>query len=218
MATASAVLFDLDGTLADTSEDLATGVNLVRADCGLAPLSTPIVVSYIGNGLRALMRLALSDNPGGASLDDACEAMRRHYAAHLLDTTCVYPGTEEMLQQVSDKGYRLAVVTNKPEAPATEICTALGLDRWITVVMGADSCPRKKPDPLPLLRTLKRLGAGTAGSWMIGDNDTDLESGRRAGLQRCYCTFGYGDPRDETWDLCIDSLTELAPGLPPVPS
>lgn len=214
MSKAHAILFDLDGTLVDTSEDLATGVNLVREDHGLPPLTTPTVVGCVGNGLKTLMERALRDAPSPIDLEEACDGMRRHYMDHLLDTTRPYPGVLTALGQVSDKGYRLAVVTNKPERPAIEICRTLGLTEWITVVIGADSCPRKKPDPMPLIEALSRLDAGVDGSWMVGDNDTDLESGRRAGLGRCYCTYGFGDPRGETWDVIVDALPDFTAALP----
>jgi len=202
-----ALLFDLDGTLVDSREDLATGVNLTRGDLGLAPLDPAVVAGYVGDGVRALLTRALPECP--ERLEEALALNRGHYRAHLLDRTRAYPGAPEALAALAGAGYRLGVVTNKPREFTLPLLEGLGLlPRFGAVVAGGDA-PALKPDPAGLLQALQALGCGPEGSWMVGDHCTDLEAGRRAGLQRCLCRFGFGDPKEEGWDLAIEGFGDL---------
>lgn len=203
-----AVLFDLDGTLIDSRADLATGVNLTRRDLGLAPLAPERIAGYVGEGVRKLLTRALPECP--ERLEQALEFNARHYRAHLLDQTRLYPGTLEALERLSQGGWRLAVVTNKPGTFTEPILAGLGVARFLSAVVGGGPGSPLKPDPAPLLRALEACGAAAAGSWMVGDHFTDLEAGRRAGMQRCFCRFGFGEPRGETWDLAVADLPALA--------
>ncbi|WP_316410119.1 HAD-IIIA family hydrolase [Mesoterricola sediminis] len=201
------MLFDLDGTLVDSREDLALGVNLTRRDLGLPPLDPAIVAGYVGDGVRALLTRALPECP--ERLEEALALNHGHYAAHLLDRTRLYPGAAEALAALEAAGFRLGVVTNKPRAFTLPILEGLGVAaRFGAVVAGGDA-PALKPDPRPLVQALAALDADPARSWMVGDHCTDLEAGRRAGLRRCLCRFGFGDPRAEAWDLAIERLAEL---------
>lgn len=202
-----ALLFDLDGTLVDSREDLATGVNLTRQDLGLAPLDPAVVAGYVGDGVRALLRRALPECP--ERLEEALVLNRGHYRAHLLDRTRAYPGAAQALDALAGAGYHLGVVTNKPREFTLPLLEGLGLlQRFGTVVAGGDA-PALKPDPAGLVQALQALGCGPGGSWMVGDHCTDLEAGRRAGLRRCLCRFGFGDPREEGWDLAILAFEDL---------
>jgi phosphoglycolate phosphatase len=202
-----AVLLDLDGTLVDSRADLALGVNLARAGLGLPELAPDRITAAVGDGVRSLLLRTLPECP--ERLEEALELNRAAYGAHLLDATRAYPGVEEALGRLEALGFRLGVVTNKPRAFTLAILEGLGLaDRFITVVAGGDG--PLKPDPAPLLRALAEAGCGAEGSWMAGDHATDLEAGRRAGLRRCLCRYGFGDPRGEAWDLAVDDLRDLA--------
>jgi len=208
---APAFIFDLDGTLVDSRHDLATGVNLMREDLGLAPLPLERVVSFVGDGLRRLVERALGDAPeGSADTERAIGLLREHYGAHLLDQTILYPGVRAGLEALARQPCHLAIVTNKPTQPACRICEGLGIRSFFTLILGGDACERMKPDPLPLLRVLGTTGAAGAASWMIGDNATDLEAGRRAGIRRCFCRFGFGHRGSEVADLEVDRLEEFA--------
>jgi phosphoglycolate phosphatase len=205
------VIFDLDGTLIDSRADLALAVNLTRADLGLAPLPEGEVVGYVGEGVRTLLARALPECP--RELERALLLNQRHYRAHLLDRTVLYPGVGAALERLGQRGFMLMVVTNKPREFTDLILEGLGIGRLMAAVVGGGDCPRLKPDPQPLLLALERTGCAAAGSWMAGDHFTDLEAGRRAGLKRCFCRYGFGDPRQETWDLAVDQLTALADWL-----
>lgn len=207
-----AVLFDLDGTLVDSRADLALGVNLTREEMGLAPLEPAQVAGFVGDGVRRLLTRALPECP--ERLEEALAINGRHYGAHLLDTTRLYPGAAKALDALLDRGYRLCVVTNKPREFTLPILEGLGVaDRFTAIVAGGD-CPALKPDPRPLAQALLAASCALEGSWMAGDHYADLEAGRRAGLRRCLCRYGFGDPRQEGWDLAVESLAELAERLP----
>jgi phosphoglycolate phosphatase len=217
-----AFIFDLDGTLVDSRHDLATAVNLMRRDLGLSGLPLETVVSFVGDGIRRLVERSLRDAPGAAAeIERALALLRGHYAEHLLDQTILYPGVRLALEVLSRHPAHLAIVTNKPTEPARRICAGLGILRFFPHVLGGDACARSKPDPLPLLHVLDATGADPALSWMIGDNTTDMEAGRRAGLRRCFCRFGFGQPGTEVADLSVDSLEEFAAYAlrePPLPA
>ena len=202
------IIFDLDGTLIDSRADLALAVNLTRGELGLPPLPHAQVVGYVGEGVRLLLSRSIPELP--QELDRALAINQRHYLAHLLDQTRLYPGVRPALERLHRAGARLMVVTNKPREATGLILEGLGVAGLMTVVIGGGDCPALKPDPAPLRLALERSGCPAAGAWMVGDHFTDLEAGRRAGLLRCLCRYGFGEPREETWDLAVGELTELA--------
>jgi len=206
-----AILFDLDGTLVDSRADLALAVNLTRRDLGYPEIDETRVASYVGDGVRMLLTRALPECPD--RLDEALVLNRGHYQAHLLDRTRLYPGLPAALDVLLGLGYRLGVVTNKPREFTLPILEGLGVaGRFTAVVAGGDG-PRLKPDPAPLLQALELCGCRAEGSWMVGDHVADLTAGRRAGLRRALCRYGFGDPQDETWDMAVDSPAEFAARL-----
>ena len=204
-----AIFFDLDGTLIDSRADLATAVNLTRGDYGLSSLPAAQVATYVGEGLRLLVSRALPEHPD--RLDEAVARARDHYRAHLLDQTTLYPGVAEALRMLGAQGWQRAVVTNKPREFIHPILAGLGVANEIEALIGGGDTTAFKPDPAPVLLAAARLGlTDLQGCWMAGDHFTDLEAGRRLGLLRCFCRYGFGDPRGEAFDLAVDSLVELA--------
>lgn len=204
-----AVLFDLDGTLVDSRADLAAAVNRTRQDWGLPELPVETVVGFVGEGIRVLVKRALTECP--QDLDAAVARTSSHYRGCLLDRTVLYPGVSEALRRIGESGWKRAVVTNKPREFALPILRGLGIADAIEVVVGGGDAAALKPDPAPLLLAARQLGvADLRDSWVAGDHFTDLEAGRRAGAYRCYCRYGFGDPREEPFDLAVDSLLELA--------
>jgi phosphoglycolate phosphatase len=203
------IFFDLDGTLIDSRADLATAINGMRREYGLPELPAGRVAGFVGEGLRLLVQRALPE--GFARLEEAVACARRHYREHLLDRTVLYPGVSEALSQLAEQGWRLAVVTNKPSDFVRPILDGLGVGHRFGALVGGGDTAAFKPDPAPLRLAAERLGlASLDGCWVAGDHFTDLEAGRRLGLLRCYCRYGFGDPRGEPYDLAVDSLVELA--------
>ncbi|MFZ4395688.1 MAG: HAD family hydrolase [Kiritimatiellia bacterium] len=204
-----AIFFDLDGTLIDSRADLASAVNRTRRDFGLPELPVDQVTACVGEGLRLLVARAMPE--ARARHEEAVGCVRAYYGAHLLDRTTLYPGVAEALRALGEQGWKRAVVTNKPREYVRPILEGLGVAAEFEALVGGGDTPTIKPDPAPLLLAAARLGlSDLRGSWVVGDHFTDLEAGRRAGLLRCYCRYGFGDPRGEGFDLAVDSLLELA--------
>lgn len=201
-------LFDLDGTLIDSRADIALAVNLTRQDFGLPPKPEREIVACVGEGVRLLIERASPERP------DLWDAMllrqREHYRDHLLDQTALYPGVTQTLRHLCDAGWRLGVVTNKPGSFTRPILEGLGVLGYFGAVVGGGDCPELKPDPAPLRLAAAQLGVTLdAGDWMIGDHVTDLEAGRRAGVKRCFCRFGFGEVRGESYELAVDRLDDF---------
>jgi phosphoglycolate phosphatase len=195
-----AVAFDLDGTLIDSREDLASGVNAVREELGLAPLPVSRVVEMVGKGARNLVRRALAEaNPGPTPIEGAGEGFEHAFGRFLdlyyercVERTRPYPGIEALLDSLDGAGLPLAVVTNKPERHTGAVLRGLGLDRCFRFFLGGDSLEVKKPDPAPLLEAARRLGAPPERVLFVGDSETDGETARRAGCPLVLVTWGFG--------------------------
>lgn len=199
------VAFDMDGTLIDSAADIGAAVNRMRVSFGLAPLPRESVVRMVGSGARVLVARALADTPG-ADLDEAFRRYRHEYDTHLIDETRLYPGVTEALKALKSAGFRLAVFTNKPYGSTCFILKGLGIDSFFSVVVGADSGFPLKPEPDALYHILKETDASADRSWMVGDNWTDIDSGRAAGFRTAYCTYGYGEPDKNQPDAVCASM------------
>jgi phosphoglycolate phosphatase len=201
------VVFDLDGTLIDSREDIAAAANAARRSLGLADLPLPTVVSYVGDGAETLIE-RLTPGCAPAQRAQALAAFKAHYAVHCCDATRPYPGVPEALAALAAAGWALGVATNKPDAFAAEILRRLGLGQRFGAVAGGDGA--KKPDPASVRTVLARLGADAASSWMAGDHHTDIRAGRAAGCRVLWCAWGIGG-RD---GLAVDAEASAASDLP----
>jgi len=188
-----AVVFDLDGTLIDSRQDIAAAANVARQALGLSVLPLSTVVSYVGDGAEKLIERL---TPGSTIPQrvTAMTAFKGHYAEHCCDATKPYPGIADLLAALAASGWQLGVATNKPTAFAEIILARLELTRWLPVVVGGDGA--KKPDPESVLTVLSRLGSTGALSWMVGDHHTDIQAGRAAGCRVMWCHWGIGDRQD----------------------
>ena len=202
------VAFDMDGTLIDSAGDIGAAVNRMRVSFGLKPLPRGSVVRMVGNGARVLVARALADTPD-MYLDEAFRRYRREYDSNLIDETRLYPGVPETLEALKSAGFRLAVFTNKPYGSTRFILKGLGIEAFFSAVIGADSGFALKPAPDALYHILKESGSDAAGSWMVGDNWTDIDSGRAAGFRTAYCTWGYGAPDKNQPDATCVSMDAL---------
>jgi phosphoglycolate phosphatase len=200
----SCLLFDLDGTLIDSLPDLATAVNLLRADCDLPPLTISQVRKFVGDGASALVQRSL---PEGSFDQSKLTAFLTYYQQHLSDLSNPYPGIREMLEQLHETP--LAVVTNKPFQMAKKLLEDLELSKYFQLVLGGDSCPQKKPHPASLLTALQQLNADNQKSLMIGDHHTDLRAAIAAGTPACFCSWGYGNKGGEDPAFTAASVADL---------
>ncbi|AJP72630.1 HAD family hydrolase [Sphingomonas hengshuiensis] len=187
--------FDLDGTLFDTSGDIAAALNRVLADKRRAPLTVAQVVPMIGGGLRATLERGLAATGGSdpATVEADHAAMLAHYAAHIADHTRPYPGAVAALDALRARGVKVAIVTNKLERLATAIVDALGLaDRFATVIGGDTLGPGKaKPSPALLEEMVRRCGGGRAA--FVGDSAFDVQAARAAGMPVVAVEWGFSN-------------------------
>jgi phosphoglycolate phosphatase len=209
---AALVVFDLDGTLVDSSPDLAAALNemLDRLRPGTPPRAVDDVRSMIGEGALNLVRRGLQAAGLPDAPQDALPVFLDCYAARLLDETRLYPGVREALERLA--GRHLAVLTNKPGDLSRTILEGLDVARFFRRVYGGDELPRKKPDPVGLERLIAEAGVDSAGAVMVGDSAVDVRTGRAAGVRTVGVRYGY-DPeglRLEPPDLMVGDLRELA--------
>ena len=221
-----ACIIDLDGTLVDTLGDFEAALNQMLASLSRPPVGRAVIEHLVGKGSEHLIRSvlvhveALRGNPGfvasAALFDEAWQAYQRDYRQINGRHSVVYPGVVEGLRALQDAGLRLACLTNKPGAFARDLLKIKGLDGFFTEVFGGDAFERKKPDPLPLLKTCAALGSEAARTLMVGDSSNDAAAARGAGCPVVLVSYGYnhGEPvRAVDADGYLNSLAELAPRL-----
>jgi len=201
------IIFDLDGTLVDSCEDLATAVNLMRAHFGLPALAMEVIRGYVGNGVRMLVTRALQGTD--IDVDEALGVQMPLYRAHAVDKTALYPGVWEGLKRLRERGHILAVATNKPAESCDLILRHLGIfDRFIAV-LAAGRYPVLKPAPDMITSIMATAGMTPENTWVVGDNYTDLEAARRAGTRSIFVTYGYGTPGKEIATYQCDTFDAL---------
>lgn len=226
------LVFDLDGTLIDSAQDLCNSVNAALEEVGMSPLSDPAIASFVGNGAPLLMRrsLAMASNLAVEQVQEdlfnrAYAFFLEYYRAHKLDFTYAYEGVLEALIALrklheSPKGFArtMAVLTNKPVRPARGICEGLGLADYFLHICGGDSFAVKKPDPLGLRSLMEGTGARPDETVMIGDSKVDVETARNAGTWSLGCSFGFGTKTlaENPPDVLVDSALEWTEVLAPV--
>lgn len=218
------LVFDLDGTLIDSAQDLCNSVNETLKHFGHEPLPDPAIASFVGNGAPMLMRrslaLASSREPGQIEeelFNNAYAFFLQYYREHKLDFTYAYTGVLEALQALQElhdqpggPARAMAVLTNKPVRPARGICEGLGLAGYFLHIYGGDSFPAKKPDPLGLRSLMEETGARPEETVMIGDSAVDMQTARNAGAWALGCHFGFGPQNlmDVRPDIVVDSALE----------
>jgi len=224
-----AAIVDLDGTLVDTLGDFEVALNRALADVDLPPVTRTLVEHSVGKGSEHLIRTVLAHQLDamvaigqgrvcqGRSVDNLYQPAWLRYQHHYLTINgqfaTVYPGVLEGLQLLQNQGLKLACLTNKPLSFAKPLLQAKGLDHFFSQVFGGDSFERKKPDPLPLLKTCEVLGTLPTQTLMVGDSSNDAQAARAAACPVALVRYGYnhGQPIDAVdADVHVDSLTELA--------
>lgn len=208
-----AAIIDLDGTLVDTLGDFSAALDAMASELGVPCVPRHIVAGFIGKGSEHLIRSALAHVGAPATLyDRAWEAYQCAYRGLNGRWASVYPGVAEGLRQLREGCLRLACLTNKPGEFAVALLRAKGLAPEFAQVFGGDAFERKKPDPLPVVRTCAALGTAPAATLVVGDSRNDAAAGRAAGCPVVLVTYGYnhGEPvRSVPADAYVDSLAEI---------
>jgi phosphoglycolate phosphatase len=214
----AAVLFDLDGTLADSAGDLAAALNAVRADHGLPALAVDALRPHASAGARGLLGVGMNvapDHPGYRGLRDAFLA---HYIAALDVTTRLFDGVPAMLDAIEARGLAWGIVTNKVERYTTPVVASLGLSPRAGVVVSGDTTAHPKPHPLPLLHAAQALGVDPAACAYVGDDLRDVVAGNSAGMATLVADYGYlgesGSSADWPATGWIDRPLDLLDWLP----
>ncbi len=187
------LLLDLDGTLVHSVPDLAAALNRLMQARGLAGFTQPETALMVGDGVAKLVERAFAARnlvPDAG----AVAGFSADYGAHAAVDSSVYPGVAEELRALAHEGWRLAVCTNKPEAAARSLLSALGLAPYLAAIGGGDSFPTRKPDPRHLLATLAAAGGVAGRAVMGGDHANDIAAARGAGLPCIFAAWGYGPP------------------------
>ncbi len=182
------IVYDLDGTLVDTREDISASANHLRAEMGLPPLPQAQICGYVGLGLRKLVANVLGTEEGPV-VEEGMRLYRAHYAEHMLDHTVLYPGALDLLEHFRDRAQ--AVITNKPNPYSREILEALGVARCFVEIVAGDSGWPKKPDPESLLAILQREGIPPEEALLVGDSPIDVETGVKAGVLTVAVAHGF---------------------------
>ncbi len=216
------MVFDLDGTLADTSTDLLASANACFRALGHGDLLTPADALTAFHGGRAMLRLGFSRL--GDWSEDMVDAQYPRLLSAYADAICVhttlYPGAVDAVEALRRRGDAVAVCTNKPEALAETLLRALGVRDLFGALIGADTLPVRKPDPAPYVASVLGAGGTVARSMLVGDTDTDRKTARAAGVPVALVTFGPEGPdiaRLEPEALLhhFDDLPDLAERLIP---
>jgi len=208
---AGLIIFDLDGTLIDSSRDIAWSANETLAAMGHARMETPAIVSAIGWGVKMLLeRLMPEEGPDAIAL--ARERFLGFYGGHLTVDTTVYPGVMDTMAHFAALGKKMAVVTNKPEGLARRALDELGLSGFFSMVVGGDTLAERKPDPGPLLMVMEGLAHAPSSTVMVGDSPVDCEAGIKAGVSTVAVSYGFrpvSELQGAGFTAMVDSFAEL---------
>jgi phosphoglycolate phosphatase len=193
--TFSVALFDLDGTLVDSLDDLTDAVNHMLTGFGRHPLEPGQVRQLVGKGARNLVQRALETNDPG-KIEQGLAAFTEFNTLHIADKSRLYPGARGLLQRLAAEGTRMAVISNKQEALSRLILNTLEVETFFDIIAGGDTFPEMKPSPLPLLKVIEVFGCSPADALMVGDSINDVQAGTRAGITTIGCTWGYGSAEE----------------------
>lgn len=187
-----AVIFDLDGTLTDTLQDLASSVNHALRSMGMPERSMEEVRQFVGNGVRKLIERAVPHGTASEQTEECFCHFRQHYILHCQDNTCLYPGIGEMLCELQRRGLRLAIVSNKLQSGVDELYNAYFRDT-VEVAIGERDGVCRKPAPDMVALALKELGVTAKEAVYVGDSDVDIQTASNSGLPCISVLWGFRD-------------------------
>lgn len=211
------IIFDLDGTLIDSIPDLTLAVNIMLSYYNIEPLTIEIVTPFVGNGAKILLERALNHTmqPEDITKERFDEAFQIFFAAYrdnLSVDTYLYPGVLETLEYLDNKGYKMAICTNKPFEFIEPILKELSVKQYFTSWVGADSVPKQKPDPAPLLHLAKEMKKTIDQCIMVGDSKNDIKAAKNASMESIGVSYGYNYNEhisDYNPDKVVDNFVEL---------
>ena len=213
----AAVLFDLDGTFADTAPDLGAALNYVRSMHHLPPLPLEITRLQASHGSAGLIKLGFNVEPDSAKFPALRDALLAHYSANICTHTTLFPGMAELIDTLEQRGLPWGIVTNKPHRFTLPLMQALDYAKRAACLVSGDTCAHAKPHPEPLLYAAKIMGVAPQNCLYLGDDKRDMDAGRAAGMKSLIALFGYIDPNADlkAWQAAgaIATPLELLPHL-----
>jgi len=201
------IIFDLDGTLVDTSGDITNALNYALKPYGLRDLTVEDTIKMVGEGITRLIEKIL-ENERIQIRDTVIKRFLDYYSEHLVDFSTLYPHVRETLEKLND--YKKAVISNKREYLSTRLLDKLDLLKYFDLVVGSDTTSERKPSAIPVIYVFTKLGVNPNESIIVGDSNYDIEAGKKAGLKTVAVTYGY---RERQYlidaDYIIDSMKDL---------
>lgn len=182
------IIFDLDGTLVDTSRDITNALNHALTSHGLNGLTVEETKRLVGEGITRLVEKIIGDNKAGER-EEITRKFLAYYEEHLVDFSYSYPNVKETLKAL--KGYKKAVISNKREGLSKRVLEKLDLLRYFDMVVGSDTTPERKPSPVPVLYVLGRFHFQPDEAVIVGDSNFDIEAGKNAGVKTVAVTYGF---------------------------
>ncbi len=204
------ILFDLDGTLIDSSVDITNAINYAIKPYNINPLTPRETINLIGEGITRLMEKIIQNNMPHLTIDKVIliNSFLEFYSEHLLDNTTIYPSVKKTLEEL--QLYKKAVISNKRETLSIKLLEGLGLLQYFDLVVGSDTTPERKPSPLPIFYVLSRLEVSNRETVIVGDSIFDIEAGKKAGIKTIGVTYGYRPAESlRGADFLIESMDEL---------
>jgi phosphoglycolate phosphatase len=207
-----AVLFDLDGTFADTAPDLGAALNHVLSLHGRPPLPLEISRLQASHGSAGMLKLAFGVSPDAPEFPALRDAFLAHYTAHICDHTRLFAGMAELIAALEQRGLPWGIVTNKPQRFTLPLMQALGMASRAACLVSGDTCAHAKPHPEPMLHAAGLIGVPAQQCLYLGDDKRDMEAGNAAGMTSLIALYGYIDPQAklDTWQAAGAIASPLA--------
>jgi len=193
-----AVLFDLDGTFADTAPDLGEALNHVLSLRGVPALPLATIRLQASHGSRGLLKLALGIEPDAPDYDELRDAFLQHYESHICDRTKLFPGMAALIEELYQRDMPWGIVTNKPHRYTVPLMEKLGYAKRAACLVSGDTCEHAKPHPMPLLHAAALMGVNPSRCLYLGDDLRDMEAAQAAGMIGIVASYGYLDPASST--------------------
>lgn len=211
MANYDAVIFDMDGTLLNTLDDIGDSVNYIMDRYGYPERTMDEIRSFVGNGVARLLELSVPEGKANPEFENCLREYMDHYRSNMLNKTAPYAGILELLHALKQKGRSLAIVSNKFDRAVKDL-NELFFREYVRVAVGESAAIRKKPAPDSVLKALRELGAAAEKALYVGDSEVDIETARNAGLKSVGVTWGFRDKQvlvDAGADFIIDTPLKL---------
>jgi phosphoglycolate phosphatase len=204
------ILFDLDGTLIDSSVDICNALNYAIEGTGINPVSVSRTITLIGEGVSRLIEKLLKAENCNADKELLLKRYLEYYSAHMADNTPLYPGVKDTLEALGE--YRKVIITNKRQDASAKILDTLGIAVYFDFIAGSDTTPGKKPSPIPIQFVLEKFAIKPEEAVIIGDSNFDIEAGKAAGIKTIAVTYGYR-PVDalQQADYIVDKMPDVIP-------